>query len=99
MQRYLETVGNAATLNLGIAPNRDGLLDEEDVKALKGFGDLQKLFFAHTAKDGEPFNVVVMQENVSQGELIDGWELKSAGKVVAAGKSIGIKRIRYCDLV
>ena len=94
MQRYLATVGNAATLNLGIAPNRDGLLDEEDVKALKGFGDLQKLFFAHRAKDGEPFNVIVMTEDVSSGELVDAWTLTADGKELLSGRSIGIKRIR-----
>lgn len=97
MQRYLATVGNAATLNLGIAPNREGLLDEEDVKALKGFGDLQKLFFAHEAKDGGPFNVVVMQEDVSLGEQVDDWRLEVDGKILSTGKSIGIKRIRVLN--
>ena len=94
MQRYLATVGNAATLNLGIAPNRDGLLDEEDVRALKGLGDLRKLFFAKEAKDGEPFNVVVMKEDVSKGELVDGWSILADGRQILSGRSIGIKRIR-----
>ena len=97
MQRYLATVGNAATLNLGIAPNREGLLDDEDVKALKGFGDLQKLFFAHSAKDGEPFNIVVMTEDVSVGELVDEWTLTVDGKEFLSGRSVGIKRIRVLN--
>ena len=94
MKCYLTTVGNAATLNLGIAPNRDGLLDDEDVKALKGFGELQKIFFSHEAKDGEPFNIQVMKEDVSKGELVDDWKLMADGKALLSGKAIGIKRIR-----
>ena len=97
MQRYLATVGNAATLNLGIAPNKGGLLDEEDVKSLRGFGDLQKLFFAHPAKDDEPFNIVVMTEDVSAGEHVDAWTLMADGKELQTGRSIGIKRIRVLD--
>jgi len=97
MQRYLATVGNAATLNIGIAPNKEGRLDEEDVRALKGFGDLQKVFFAKTGDDKGMCNVVVMQEDVSHGELVDGWELKANGKVLVSGKSIGSKRIRVLD--
>ena len=84
-------------MNIGIAPNRDGLLDEEDVRALKGFGDLQKIFFSREAKEGEPFNVVVMREDVSKGELVDAWKLTVDGKEILSGKSIGIKRIRTLD--
>lgn len=75
MKLYLGTVGNAATMNVGISPNKEGLLDDEDVRALAGFGRLQKIFFAREAKDGEAFNVVVMTEDVSAGERVDGWKL------------------------
>jgi alpha-L-fucosidase len=34
---YLSSVGNVATMNIGISPTRDGLLDDDDVKALAGF--------------------------------------------------------------
>ena len=94
MKLYLSSVGNAATMNIGIAPNRDGRLDDEDVNALKGFGDLLKLFFTREAKDGEPFNVVVLREDVSRGERVDDWKLTVDGQAVLSGKSIGIKRIR-----
>jgi len=97
MNRYLSAVGNAATLNIGISPNREGRLDDEDVRALKGFGDLQKMFFSKTGDDKDRCNVVVMQEDVSQGEQVDGWKLTADGKTVASGKSIGIKRIRVLD--
>lgn len=94
MKRYLNTVGNAASMNLGIAPNREGRLDEEDRKALREFGNLRKIFFSKTAKDGEPFNVIVMKEDVSKGELVDRWTILADGEEILSGKSIGIKRIR-----
>jgi alpha-L-fucosidase len=39
-QLYLKSVGRGAALDLGIAPDTRGLLDEEDVKSLEGFGRL-----------------------------------------------------------
>ena len=98
MQRYLATVGNAATLNLGIAPNREGRLDDEDVRALKGFGKLRRMFFSRMAKEDEPFNVVVMKEDVSRGERIDDWRLLADGSAILSGASIGIKRIRTLEI-
>jgi inosine-uridine nucleoside N-ribohydrolase len=58
MNRYLSSVGNGGTMNIGIAPNKDGLLDEEDVKALKGFKVLKDAFFSRPVKDGGNFNFV-----------------------------------------
>jgi hypothetical protein len=58
MNRYLSSVGNGGTMNIGIAPNKDGLLDEEDVKALKGFKVLKDAFFSCPVKDGGNFNFV-----------------------------------------
>ena len=98
MQRYLETVGNAATLNLGLAPNREGVLDEEDVRALRGFGILKTSFFSKKVNPAtERFNVIVMREDVKNGELVDDWSLEVDKRTVASGKSIGIKRIRVLD--
>ena len=91
---YVGTVGNGGTMNIGVAPTKDGVLDADDVKALKDFGELRKALFAHRAKEGEEFNVVVMREDVSNGELVDEWEFVADGKVLLHGKSIGIKRIR-----
>ena len=91
---YIGTVGNGGTMNIGVAPNKDGVLDADDVKALKDFGELRRALFANGAKDGEHFNVVVMREDVSHGELVDEWEFVADGKPLLHGKSIGIKRIR-----
>ena len=94
MKSYLRTVGNGGTMNLGLSPNKDGLLTGEDIASLERFGELRREFFAHEAKDGEPFNVVVMREDLSHGERIDAWELLADGKAVLSGRSIGVKRIR-----
>ena len=103
MQRYLHTVGNGGTMNIGIAPNKDGLLDDEDVKSLRGFKELKDAFFARHVDEGGSANVVVMTEDVSHGELVDGWSLVqekkkwlwgAETKLLAEGKTIGIKRIR-----
>jgi len=109
LQRYLNTVGNGGTMNLGIAPNKDGLLDDEDVKALADFGKLKSAFFSKPVTNGL-CNVVVMSEDVvKNGETCDEWLLYEsdkkmvygwkidADKKLASGKNIGIKRIRTLD--
>ena len=42
--RYLESVGRSGILDLGLAPNRDGLIDEDDARRLKEFGDWVRRF-------------------------------------------------------
>ena len=109
LQRYLNTVGNGGTMNIGIAPNKDGLLDDEDVKALADFGKLKSAFFSKPVTNGL-CNVVVMSEDVVKyGETCDEWLLYEsdkkmvygwridADKKLASGKNIGIKRIRTLD--
>ena len=49
---YYKSVGRGANLDLGLSPNRDGLLDPEDVQSLKGFGDLLKQTFAVNLAQG-----------------------------------------------
>lgn len=96
MKLYLSSVGNGGVMDIGIAPNKDGVLSDEDAKALARFGEIRKEFFANSvAKNSKkPFNVVVMREKLSNGEQIDGWEFSADGKTLLSGKSIGIKRIR-----
>ena len=97
MKLYLSSVGNAATMNIGIAPNKSGRLDADDVRALAGFGVMRNALFAREVKSGEPFNVVVMREDVSNGEQVDGWQFVADGKVILRGRSIGWKRIRVIE--
>ena len=94
---YLSSVGNGGTMNIGIAPDKSGLLDAADVGALAGFGIMRKALFAHEAEMGGQFNVVVMEENLSNGEQVDEWEFVSDGKAILRGKSIGRKRIRLLE--
>jgi len=97
---YLSSVGNGGTMNIGIAPNKSGLLDDEDVRALKGFGILRKALFSKPVTEaGVPFNVVLLRENLSHGEQVDGWEVRADGRTILSGKSIGNKRIRLLPQV
>ena len=43
---YFNSVGRGCVLNLGIAPNREGLVGEDDVRRLKEFGDYVRAFNA-----------------------------------------------------
>ena len=94
---YLSSVGNGGTMNIGIAPDKSGRLDADDIRALAGFGVVRNVLFAHEAKSGEPFNVVVMREDISNGEQVDEWELVADGKAILRGRSIGWKRIRLLE--
>ena len=101
---YLDTVGNGGTMNIGVAPNKDGLLDAEDAAALRGFRFLRNALFAeevaagglgasaHVPEGG--FNVVALREDVSRGERVDGWEFLADGKPILRGASIGVRRLR-----
>ena len=93
MQRYLNTVGNGGTMNIGIAPDRHGRLAPEDVSALRRFGEVRKAFFSQEVTKGA-YNVVVLTEDVTKGEFVNSWKLTAKGAVVASGSALGIKRIR-----
>ncbi len=93
MQRYLNTVGNGGTMNIGIAPDRHGRVAPEDVVALKRFGELKKEFFAKEVTSG-PCNVIVLREDVTKGERVEGWTVTGEAGVLASGGPLGIKRIR-----
>ncbi len=99
MKTYLRTCGNGGTMNVGIAPDRRGLLPEADAAALCGFEEMRQRFFATRVEPKDGFNVVVLREDVSTGERVDGWELVVDGRTVATGASIGVKRIRVLDRV
>ena len=104
LQRYLNTVGNGGTMNIGIAPNKDGLLDDEDVKTLADFGKLKAKFFSQPVTNGL-CNVAVMSEDVvKNGETCGEWLLYEGdkgdldeGNELAHGTHIGIKRIRTLE--
>ena len=43
---YFNSVGKGGCMNLGIAPNRDGLVAEADIRSLDAFGSLLRTLFA-----------------------------------------------------
>jgi alpha-L-fucosidase len=49
---YYKSVGKGANLDLGLSPNQDGLLDEEDVASLQKFGAILKETFATNLAKG-----------------------------------------------
>lgn len=44
-QLYLQSVGRGACLDLGLAPNTKGLLADEDIESLRGFGEMVRKTF------------------------------------------------------
>ena len=98
MKIYLRTVGNAATMNVGIAPDRRGRLTDEDAGSLKRFEEIRTAFFSEpVASAAESFNVIEMTEDVTSGERIDAWRLLLDGRELASGGKIGMKRIRVLE--
>lgn len=53
--RYFESVGRGGVLDLGLAPNTDGLLDEGDVQRLKEFGAFVKAYKASNVDKGAKY--------------------------------------------
>ena len=96
MRIYLSSVGNGGTMNIGIAPSKDGLLHDGDVQALRRFREVKEAFFAKEVREG-PCNFVVMSEDILQGERIVKWSLAVKGQELLAGKSIGRRRMRTLD--
>ena len=94
---YCGTVGNGGTMNIGIAPDKDGVLDADDAKALRGFKLIRDALFANEVQDGGKFNVVVLRENLANGEQIDGWRVVADGNEILSGTAVGSCRIRLLE--
>jgi alpha-L-fucosidase len=47
IELYYQSVGRGATLLLNVPPNRDGLLQAEDIASLSAFGEYRRATFAH----------------------------------------------------
>jgi alpha-L-fucosidase len=48
---YAKSVGRGASLILNVPPDREGRIDEPDVKSLKAFGDVMRMTFQHNLAD------------------------------------------------
>ena len=98
MKIYLRTVGNGATMDVGIAPDRRGRLTDEDIGCLKRFSEIREEFFSKpVAGATSPFNVIVMTEDIEHGERVDEWRVLLDGRELAKGGKIGTKRIRVLE--
>ena len=98
MKIYLRTVGNGATMDIGIAPDMRGRLTDEDAGCLKRFSEIRRAFFSKPVADASsPFNVILMKEDVRRGERVDEWRVLLDGREIAKGGRIGTKRIRVLD--
>ena len=60
---YYQSVGRGADLDLGIAPDRRGLISTNDVNALKAFGDLLKQTFTFNLAKGAKFTASNIRGN------------------------------------
>ena len=70
---YLKSVGRGAGLDLGIAPDSRGLLDDEDVKSLEGFGKLVNESFKNNLAQASTLRVSNKRSKSYKGQfLIDG---------------------------
>lgn len=89
-QRFIGMVGNGGIMNIGIAPDKAGVLVEDDVRELWGVGEMCRNLLANeVTDDGKPFNMVEMREDLTNGEQIDGWRILADGREVLSGESIG----------
>jgi alpha-L-fucosidase len=52
---YYKSVGRGACLDLGLSPNKEGLLSDEDVNILRQFGSILKQTFAINLAEGATF--------------------------------------------
>jgi alpha-L-fucosidase len=81
---YYKSVGRGANLLLNVPPNREGLLQKEDIESLKAFGDWRRKTFgvnraakAKLAQNTLTFphpvevKVVRLREDIRQGQRID----------------------------
>ncbi|WP_316791156.1 alpha-L-fucosidase [Pedobacter frigoris] len=63
---YFKSVGRGAALDLGIAPDKRGILHENDVAALKGFGKLLKQTFSQNLLE----KAQIKASNIRSGNLV-----------------------------
>lgn len=104
---YFQSVGRGASFLLNVPPDRRGLLHENDVASLKGFGKLLRDIFGRNlagAVDAggtitltAPCNVLRLREDIRHGQRVDSfavdhWQGK-AWVAVATGTSIGSCRL------
>jgi alpha-L-fucosidase len=107
---YYKSVGRGANLLLNVPPNRDGLLNAEDIASLHGFGDWRRATFGKAVASGRglelklprpaAFHVIRLREDIRKGQRVDAAvieRLDGDWKPIANVTSIGPRRIVKLD--
>lgn len=100
---YLQSVGHGAGLDLGLAPDTRGQLHDDDVEALKSFGEMVKHTFANNLAKGahimpsntrgKNYNVVTLLDNNKNSY----WA--TADNVHQANLEIDLKAAKTFDII
>ncbi|HVU53492.1 MAG TPA: discoidin domain-containing protein [Puia sp.] len=73
---YYQSVGRGASLDMGLSPDRRGMLHEHDVASLRAFGDLLRQTFSLNLAKGAHFTASNIRGNnvgmFGPGKLVDG---------------------------
>lgn len=110
MDLYYQSVGQNGSLLLNVPPDTRGLIHENDVASLLAFKMLRDKAFAHdlaplairngttlTWNRALPVGMVVLEEDISQGQRIASFEInglvKGAWRTLFSGTTIGHRRI------
>ncbi|MBI5834303.1 MAG: discoidin domain-containing protein [Armatimonadetes bacterium] len=72
LNHYFATVGRGAVMDLGIAPDRRGLICAEDAASLQGFGDRLRAIFAGDLARGAKVTASNTRAGALVGALTDG---------------------------
>lgn len=111
---YYRSVGLGANLLLNVPPDRRGLIDEDDRTRLLEFAEEVRRRFAApvrgelshegdvvtvTLPESRTFDHVVLHEDVSDGQHVDGHEVYVDDALVARGETIGVQRFHVFPAV
>lgn len=107
---YFKSVGRGGMLNLGIAPDRRGLVHENDVKRLSEFSQAVGRIFSNMVGESDGgeimlgcgmFNIIELCEDISKGEQITSFaievKINGAWKTIHQAKSVGTRRLIRLD--
>jgi alpha-L-fucosidase len=108
---YYESIGRGAGLDLGLAPDKRGLLSDPDIAALRGMRRLLDLTFATNLADSakaNASNVRAGNDRFGPGHLLDGnqttyWAtddgVTNADVVLDLGKATAFNVVRLCEFL
>jgi alpha-L-fucosidase len=111
---YYRSVGYGANLLLNVPPDRTGLLDARDCARLLEFAQALRQRFANPIpaalqqegntvqvafQERVAFDHLVLQEDLQQGQVIDGYRIFAGETLIAQGQTIGHKKIEAFPVV